>query len=262
MTTPILCECHGVVDCPARATATAAAEQVRAAAARPRALLFDVESTGTGEGAQIIEAAMANVESASAPLVPIQHATLVERYKPSIPIQFGAMAAHHIIPEDLEGCRPSSEFRFPIGINYLIGHNIDFDWDLAGRPDVRRICTLALARSLWPTLDSHTLGALIYALRPPARARELLEDAHSAVVDVDNLAIVLREICLELQPKSWRELWLMSEEARIPKVMAFGKHKGVAVVDLPRDYGDWILRQADMDEYVKIAVRRMRGLDA
>jgi hypothetical protein len=50
-------------------------------------------------------------------------------------------------------------YTLPADATYLIGHNIDFDWGAIGQPDIKRICTLALSRKVWPTLDSHSQSA-------------------------------------------------------------------------------------------------------
>ena len=61
-----------------------------------------------------------------------------------------------------------------MGIEYIIGHNVDFDWRMLSQPKVRRICTLALCRSLWPLADTHTLAAMIYHVHPyRQRVREI-----------------------------------------------------------------------------------------
>lgn len=106
----------------------------------------------------------------------------------------------------------------------------------------------------------------MYSMYEPHVARELLGNAHSAVADVDNLLNLLRAICEALKPQSWRELWQMSEEARIPKYMPFGKYapkktgEPILIVDLPDDYRRWCLKQSDMDPYVLMAVKRSFGL--
>lgn len=46
------------------------------------------------------------------------------------------------------------------------------------------------------------------------------------------------------------ELWEASELARIPKVMSFGKHKGVEIKDVPPDYKRWLKSQPDVDPYL------------
>jgi exodeoxyribonuclease X len=40
--------------------------------------------------------------------------------------------------------------------------------------------------------------------------------------------------------------------------MTFGKHKGTAIADLPQSYVDWFLKQADVDKYLEIALRKRK----
>lgn len=222
-----------------------------------KALLFDTETTGTDEDDQIIEAAWAEVDLVAEPGgEPIVDNLARERFCPTVPIKLSAMATHHIIPDDLVGCRPSSEFKLPINVLYLVGHNVDFDWRMAKNPLVKRICTLALARKAWPTLDSHSQTALMYYLHGPVIGRNVVQRAHSAVVDVQNLAFLFAALVRHFQPTSWEHLYEISEEARIPTHMRFGKHKDELIADLPSGYKDWMLKQKDMDPYVLIAVRR------
>ena len=42
--------------------------------------------------------------------------------------------------------------------------------------------------------------------------------------------------------------------ARIPTVMTFGKHKGMVIKDVPRDYVRWLLGQPDVDPYLRQAL--------
>ena len=114
-------------------------------------------------------------------------------------------------------------------------------------------------RKLWPHLDSHNLGALSYALCEESKRhqiREKLINRHSALVDVELCLELLRFILKEKSElKSWGDIWRFSEEARIPDIMPFGKHKGIAIKDLPQDYKEWFLKQGDIDKYLKIALR-------
>ena len=50
------------------------------------------------------------------------------------------------------------------------------------------------------------------------------------------------------------QLYIASEAARIPKSISFGKHKGTAIQDLPADYVQWLLRQDDLDPYLRKAL--------
>jgi exodeoxyribonuclease X len=124
------------------------------------AIIFDTEATDINQPV-IVEAAWVALDNVS----PFQlGATFHQRYNPGKPISLGALATHHILDEELIDCPPASSFQLPHELEYLIGHNIDFDWQAIGQPEVKRICTLALARKAWPELDSHTQSALLYFL--------------------------------------------------------------------------------------------------
>src|SRR5690625_216206 len=122
------------------------------------ALLFDTETTGA-DHPEIIEAAWIRLDDP-------ENLTILERfeqrYRPTERIRLGALATHHSYDAELADCPPSADFSLPEIAAYLIGHNIVYDWQAAGCPPVRRICTLALARRIYPELDSHNQSALLY----------------------------------------------------------------------------------------------------
>jgi len=136
---------------------------------------------------------------------------------------------------------------------YIIGHNIDFDWEVIVKPEVKRICTLALARKIWPNLDSHTQSALLYHLERRS-ARIQLRNAHSALIDVGICAVILNHIRHQLNVKSIEDLYAESEKARAPTTMPFGMHKGLPLADIPSDYRKWLLGQKDIDPYLRRAL--------
>ncbi|HLS17840.1 MAG TPA: DUF3820 family protein [Paenalcaligenes sp.] len=223
------------------------------------AIIFDTETTGN-DPAEIIEAAWLKVDNPN-DLTVTEH--YEARFKPQQKISLGALATHHILDEELQDCPPASDFSLPDDVQYIIGHNIDYDWNVSGQPRVKRICTLALARHLLPFLDSHSQSALIYYF-DRKNARERLQKAHSALADVHNCRLNLLALfdCLYEQgrqvPSDWETLWSLSEQARIPTTMPFGKHRGQLIAELPRDYQDWLLRQDGLDPYVKQAVLQSR----
>lgn len=212
-------------------------------------LIIDTETTGFVEP-ELIEVGWLKVADRS--LSPVN--AFECRYRPSKAISLGAMATHHIMDEDLVDCEPSTAFALPTGTTYLIGHNIDFDWRVIGSPEVKRICTVALCRDLFPDVDSHSLSAMFYLLERET-ARERLRSAHSAMADVYLCRDILKHIITLLGVDSWEALWLASESAHIPKIMPFGKHKGVPIKDIPGDYVQWLLRQSDIDPYLVTALR-------
>lgn len=187
------------------------------------ATLIDTETTGFDEPDVIELAWMGPLHAFSPPSQPVQ----CQRFKPRKPIALGALATHHILDEELAG-EPEwpGAWLPPLPTEYIVGHSVDFDWKAIGSPPtVKRICTLAIARRLWPDLDSHSLAALIYHFTDRREARELLRNAHSAAHDVGLLRLVLNQILLAM-PKvaSWDRLWEASERARVPTHMTFGKY--------------------------------------
>ena len=219
------------------------------------AYIFDTETTGLNEPV-IVEAAWLKLGSVKDDVIQID-GHFLQRYFPGKPIEVGALATHHILDEELVDQPPAAQFSLPEDAEYIIGNNVDYDWQIAGKPDVRRICTLALCRSLWPDADSHGQSAMLYYLSDNrSETRMLLKGAHSAMTDVGNclrLLYKIREAIGSLE--SWHDLWLRSEEARIPKIMPFGKHKGMAISQLPLDYKQWLLKQADVDPYLVMALK-------
>lgn len=130
------------------------------------AYIFDCETTGLNEP-ELIEAAWLELSS----ILPI---TLVgdgfnQQYKPSKPIEIGALATHHIMDEDLVNCMPSSSFSLPDGIQYLIGHNIDFDAAVIGNQMLNAFALspwlVKLGQNLALTLNLHSCIFCIAPMR-------------------------------------------------------------------------------------------------
>ncbi len=214
-----------------------------------KTIIFDTEATGIKEPV-LIEAAW--VELASLEPFAVTN-PFEQRYNPGKPISLGALATHHIMDEELVDCSPAASFTLPSDVEFVIGHNVDFDWEVIGKPDIKRICTLALARKVWPDLDSHNQSALLYHLER-ATAREQLRNAHSALTDVGICAAILKHLCQQLGVKTIEALYAESEIARIPTTMPFGKHKGMLLADVPKDYKKWLLSQQDIDPFLRKAL--------
>ncbi|MHB8292109.1 MAG: 3'-5' exonuclease [bacterium] len=200
-------------------------------------VIFDTETTGFIEPA-LIEAGGIIIQGSP---FDGQTKTFLSRYNPGKLISFGVIATHNILDSELENSPPASEFKLPENTGYLVGHNIDYDWQVISSPDIRRIDTLAMASDLWPELDSHGLAALNYALTPIAdrlKIRDIIINGnHNALTDAKLCLNVLRYILKEKpELNSWGAIWKYSEESRIPKIMPFGKHKGTPIKDLPSDY--------------------------
>ncbi|QHF03291.1 3'-5' exonuclease [Pseudomonas asturiensis] len=221
------------------------------------AYIFDSETTGLNDP-QLVEAAWLKLGSITD--LPVS-SEFLGRFKPSKVIELGALATSHILDEELVDCPSHTTFLMPEDTQYLIGHNVDYDWGVIGHPDFKRICTAALSRRLWPDADSHSQSAMIY-LHYRKQATGLLRNAHAALDDVKNCRLLLSKILDALAAKlgrpveDWEELWSLSEEARVPTVISFGKHNGSLIANLPSDYKRWLLNQADLDPFVRKALSK------
>jgi exodeoxyribonuclease X len=234
------------------------------------AYILDTELTDRKDG-EIIEAAWLHFASetdlaGASDRIPLDlrvEEIFSARYKPSKPITFGAMAVHHILPHELEGCPQSCEFALPADCAYLIGHSIDTDWQAAGSPaQVKRIDTHAICTWLFPDATGYSQSALIYMLCGANEStRDMLHSAHSAAADVRLNHLLLTHI-LRLKPEitTWSELWAYSEECRIPRTCPMKKYEGVLLADLDDGFINWCLNQSWLDPYYRKGLERV--LDA
>ncbi|MHB1698217.1 MAG: 3'-5' exonuclease [bacterium] len=97
-------------------------------------VILDTETTGFIEPA-LIEAAGIVIKGNPQEE---QKTTFINRYNPDKPISFGAMAIHNILDCDIKDCPPASDFKLPDNTGYIVGHNIDYDWHVIGKSDIKR----------------------------------------------------------------------------------------------------------------------------
>ena len=213
------------------------------------AIVLDTETTGI-DAPEVIQLAWVGPLDSPA-CAEVEGDTTCYMYRPSKPISLGALATHHILDEDLADCPPwpgrwaiPDELAF---VDYMVGHNVDYDWNAIGAPPQwRRICTLALARWLWPANDSPSLGACLYYVLPQREAKAALRATHDARADVALTRTLLRKM-LEVipdAPTTWAALWELSERARVPTVFTFGKFKGRPISEVRKldpSYIRWCL---------------------
>jgi exodeoxyribonuclease X len=182
-------------------------------------------------------------------------------FRPSGEWEWGAIATHHILPSDVEDRPPSETATQALpDSEYVIGHNVDFDCEvLGGLPGRKRICTLAMSRSLWPEQKSHKLAALGYmVLGATESTREHITLAHDASIDVFLCKAILEEISRQrgIPKDDWEAIYQQSEQDRTPKTITFGKHAGQRLSELPSDYVRWLLKLNDLDPYLRKALTK------
>ena len=215
-------------------------------------LILDTETTDATDP-HLIEAAYIVMQGDDEVDLRIKD-TYEARFNPGVPSSLGALATHNILDSELSDCPPSFEFALPLDTRYIIGHNIDFDWKVIGEPDVKRIDTLCLVRNRYPDLDSHKLAACLYHFMGDD-AKPLVVGAHGALNDCEMVRNLLRYLVPLYKVRgelfTWESLWIASEFSRIITVWPFGKYAGLRLVDTPKDYIQWFLRQPDVDPYMR-----------
>ena len=222
------------------------------------AIILDTE-THTLNG-QPIEIAYAPIEIHDAKITLDKSQLFDQLYQADEPISYAAMAVHHILETDLADQPHYTTFKLPAETQYIIGHNIDYDIRAIQKcgvdtSSIKAICTLALARKVWPDAEAHNISALIYMItKGSEKAREMIRKAHRADMDIILTANILMHIVHHLKINSIEELYEASEDARIPRIVNFGKHKGTLITDLPSDYIQWLLRQDELDPYLRKAL--------
>lgn len=226
-----------------------------------QAIILDTE-THTLNG-QPIEIAYAPIDVQNGKLTLDKSKLFDQLYSVDEPISFAAMAVHHILESDLLNKPHYSSFTLPPDTQYIIGHNIDYDIRAIEKcgvntSSIKAICTLALARRVWPDAEAHNISALIYMIsKGSEKAREMIKKAHRADMDIILTANILMHIVHQLNINSMEELYAASEDARIPRSINFGKHRGTNIADLPADYIQWLLRQDDLDPYLRKALENV-----
>jgi exodeoxyribonuclease X len=165
---------------------------------------------------------------------------------PGRPIPVEARAVHHISDDDVRGERSFEQVLplFTVDVDVFCAHNAKFEQQFF-TTDLPWLCTLKIARRLWPECPSHSNQCLRYWLglnlsemlaMPPHRA------GPDAYVTANILKRALDEASVDDMIK-WS-----SEPSLLPRV-TFGKHKGADWDAVPTDYLQWLVKQT-MDEDV------------
>ncbi len=239
------------------------------------ALIIDTETPGFAKPLQPIEVATIFVTGDSPQSVLVGQRTHQYYHAPKDVFQYGALAVHGILPQHLldkpQWNGPAWRGEHIPGLDYVVGHNVDFDCEVLGIDGVqpRRICSLAVSRYYWPDLDAHKLGAMMYYLCGITdETRQCLQEAHSADADAENCLRILGRIVEIKGVKTWTQLYGISELGRVPYRMTFGKYgpkngsKGMIIADMVKQdpgYVKWMKNNLeDMDPYLRKALDNPR----
>ncbi|WP_145579921.1 exodeoxyribonuclease X [Yersinia vastinensis] len=161
---------------------------------------------------------------------------------PDRPISIDAMVIHHITEDMVEG-KP----RIAVAVRkyqdspYYVAHNAPFDRGVLPEMGGQWICTLKLARMLYPDIK-HSNQYLRYALRLNVSVPDNLYP-HRALYDCYVTAALLQRI---MQDSSWsaEQMVELTQQPLLLQTFKFGKYRGKSIEQIARqdpDYLRWIL---------------------
>ena len=210
-------------------------------------LLADCETTGVGTTDKIVEVAWLLMDE-DFKILDEGHSLI----DPQRPIPAGASAVHGITMKDVESAPTADEYFYDVLGNKLgsvdaifTAHSAPFDMRYFGPylPDATpQMCTLRLARKLYPNVDNHKLATLVYALE--------LDVDKSRFHSADGDMIILMSLLGKMTEDFGYTLWDLFEAANTPiqmTKMTFGKHKGTPLKELPPSYVTWLLKLDNLD---------------
>jgi exodeoxyribonuclease X len=169
-----------------------------------------------------------------------------------------ARAVHHLCDEDLRTAPqlPQALAQVLTAVDQkgelteaLCAHNAAFDRGFIGQyfpSNLPWLCTMRCAQHLWPDAPSYSNQVLRYwlGLKVDA-ARDTNGDAyppHRALYDATVTAHLLQRM---LETNTLAELLELQDKPVLQKTCRFGKHRGLAWSDVPRDYLKWVIAQSN-----------------
>jgi exodeoxyribonuclease X len=214
-------------------------------------LVIDTETTGVEDKDKIVEIAAV-----------LTNGREIKKHKthlcnPGIPIPPEASAVHHLTIHDLEGHPPYEVIRSEYDVKKVtfVAHNAEFDKRMTGI-EGDWICTYKCAYTQWPDAPGHSNQCLRYwlGLELPEFALGIMP--HRALHDAVVTTLLFHELMEHMGPVQMK---LITKQPLLLHKVTFGKHKGSLWSEVPKDYMNWCLKQADMDENVLHTCRHYLG---
>lgn len=217
-------------------------------------VVIDVETTGLDPATDtVVEIAAVRYQPRDGVIGPVWQ-TLVNPER-SIPATASAihgitdaMVAHAPIPDEAW-----LEFHRFVGDDaVLVAHHATFDRSFLPVAYAERawLCTMRLAKHLWPEAPTHSNQGLRYQLGFKAPATVAHRAADDALVTTYLLDEALGEYSWTEPRGADRTLDTLLAYAASPikvTTMPFGKHQGKPLAEIPADYIRWLLNQPDVD---------------
>ncbi len=225
-------------------------------------IFLDTETTSNDETARLIQLAFRKDKAG----------TFIRFYKPPVPIEFEAMAVHHITNEFLDNFRSFKEsgdqktVQEVLDQNILVAHNAKFDIGILEKEDLKvgkRICTLRVCQNLFD-LPNYKLQYLRYKLGLKISEQNKAHDAEGDIEVLEalfnHIIVFMRQSFPEISDEqSIDKMIKWTEEPILLRRIQFGKHKGKEFKDLPKDYMEWMIELPNLDEDLKYTLKHYLG---
>jgi exodeoxyribonuclease X len=220
-------------------------------------IFLDFETTGLKNGYQAVSVAWFEVNRNLDVIDQVS-----QLINPRISIEPGASAVHGIYNEDVADEPTLKEFIVDVlgdpfrNIRLAVaGHNVGYDLRIFNEfyyPAIT-LCTLAVARRMFPHLEDHRLTTVAQYIGLDT------ESAHNSQVDAA-LSLEVARHAVEVSHKAEQPIAqggdrftdLVELATTVPRdsVMTFGKYKGIPIRQLPPDYVAWLRQTLDGPEHV------------
>jgi exodeoxyribonuclease X len=225
-------------------------------------IVLDTETSGLPEsGGQMIELAWMVVSLDGANWVT---SSAYENYiQYSGPMDPRAQASHHIRADCLTAERGAILREQAVADllneiqpdSFLVAHNVDFDRKFLPELTNPWICTLRIAKRIWPEAPGHANQVLRYwlGIKPNLGMAPTIKQRapHQALYDVATTVGILQKM---LEKHSPEELYRIANTPQRLQNIGFGKHKGTDFSQIPRDYLQWLRGQSNLDEDLKFTL--------
>lgn len=222
-------------------------------------VILDTETTGLSPKTdRVVEVAWIEIDNDFE--IVDRDMSLIDPEKPIPP----HLSAVHGITDRMVAGAPTLRDYFEVLMNdafaqrpiCLCCHNSQFDYGFIEpylHPDTIQLCTLKLARRLYPNAENHKLGTLAYMF-------DLIDSStrlHSAEGDLSVMVGLLKQMCHDANT-DLAGLLTLANEPQVITHIGFGKHRGTALKDLPANYINWLLTKADnLDADLRAAIEAL-----
>ena len=220
-----------------------------------RLIVLDTETSGLEEPSGVCEVAWVEFNH-HFQIVDKQHSLI----DPQVPISPSASGIHHIT-NAMVADKPTLEEFFDLVLGnpfegqsvLMVAHNAPFDYKYVNQylgESSQKLCTLKLARIVYPDAPDHKLPTLKYMLGIAEGA------SHNALADVEACFGLLCDMSNRTGLDLEGLIRLHNTPIRITS-MPFGKHKGVELTKLPRSYISWLLNLDNLDENLRFSLENL-----